>query len=282
MRICAIVDRVTPVFAGAVEVLTERGLGVDLLRPEAQPIDLAAVRVEHDLYLLKSGTDLALSLAGCLHAAGAATLNPYPTVATLRNKIVVTHALLRAGVPTPASYTAVDPRELVPLLHVGPLILKPFAGSRGEGIHVVRDSGELQDSPPNGPLLVQRYHEPDGRDYKLFCIGGEFFGVRRIWPLRSYADKFGEPFALTPELEDLGRRCSRAFGIDLFGMDVVYSRGRPYVVDVNKFGSYAGVPDAPRRLADYIHAAGRRAVHGEPIAPFLSQPPDDFSPYRGN
>jgi hypothetical protein len=47
---------------------------------------------------------------------------------------------------------------------------------------------------------------------------------------------------------------------------VVLSRGRPYVVDVNKFGSFAGVPDAPRRLADYIYAAGQRAVRGEPIS----------------
>jgi ribosomal protein S6--L-glutamate ligase len=267
MRICAIVDRVTPVFAGAVEVLTERGLGVDLLRPEAQPIDLAAVRVEHDLYLLKSGTDLALSLAGALHAAGAATINPYPTVAMMRNKIVVTHILQGAGVPTPASYVTSDAKDLVPLLDGGPLILKPYRGSRGEGIRIVRHVGELDQSQPIGLTLAQRYHEPDGRDYKIFCIGGEFFGVRRIWPIRSYADKFGEPFALSPELQDLGLRCSRAFGIDLFGMDVVMSHGQPYVVDVNKFGSYVGVPGAPRHLADYIYAAGRRAVRGEPITP---------------
>jgi glutathione synthase/RimK-type ligase-like ATP-grasp enzyme len=75
-------------------------------------------------------------------------------------------------------------------------------------------------------------------------------------------------------LQDLGLRCSRAFGIDLFGMDVVMSHGQPYVVDVNKFGSYVGVPDAPRRLADYVYAAGRRAVHGEQIVPVRPAGPD--------
>jgi hypothetical protein len=125
MRICAIVDWVNPVFADALQALAEQGDQADLLRSEAQRIDLAAVREEYDLYLLKSGTDLALSLAGALHAAGAATLNPYPTVALMRNK----------------------------------------------------------------------------------------------------------------------------------------------------FGSYVGVPDAPRRLADYIHAASRRPVQGEPISPVLSQYP---------
>jgi ribosomal protein S6--L-glutamate ligase len=267
MRICAIVDWVNPIFAEALRLLSERGVRVDLLHPEAQPIGLAAMRVEHDLYLLKSGTELALSLAGSLHAAGAATLNPFPTVAMIVNKIVATHILQGAGVPTPASYVTTDPKDLVALLDGGPLILKPYRGSRGEGIRIVRDPGELEGSPLNGPILAQRYHEPDGCDHKIFCIGGEFFGVRRRWPLRSYADKFGEPIELGPELHELGLRCSRAFGTNLFGMDVVLSHGRPYVVDVNKFPGYAGVPDAPRRLADYIYVAGRRAVRGEPIAP---------------
>ena len=266
MRICAIVDWVNPIFGEALRLLADRGNRVELLRPEDQAIDLGAVQVEHDLYVLKSGRDLPFTLAGALHAAGAATLNPYPSVATMRDKVVATHVLQTAGVPIPASYVATDPAALAPLLAGGPLILKPARGSRGEGIRIVRDSGELEDSPANGLVLAQRYHEPDGRDHKVFCIGGQFFGVWRPWPLRSYADKFGEPFDLTPELLDLGRRCSRAFGTDLFGMDVVLSHGRPYVVDVNHFPGYAGVPDAPRRLADYIQAAGQRAVRGEPIS----------------
>src|SRR5919201_4043900 len=169
MRICAIVDWVNPVFAEVIRRLTERGVRVDLIHPEAQMIALAAVRVEHDLYLLKSGTDMALSLAGALHAAGAATLNPYPTVAMLRDKILVTHVLQQAGLPTPASYATTSPKDLLPLLAGGPLILKPFRGSRGEGIRIVRDPGALEASPPNGLILAQRYQEPDGRDYKLFC-----------------------------------------------------------------------------------------------------------------
>jgi glutathione synthase/RimK-type ligase-like ATP-grasp enzyme len=64
-------------------------------------------------------------------------------------------------------------------------------------------------------------------------------------------------------------RCGRAFGIDLFSIDVVFSQGQPYVVDINKFGSYMGVPDAPRLLADYIQAAARRARRGESVGPVV-------------
>jgi len=263
MRIGIILDWMNPNIERAVGLLSERGVRLDLIHPEKQLISLSRVRVESDLYLLKSGSDLALSLGGALHALGAATLNPYPTVAMMRNKIIVTRVLQAAGVPTPDTYVTTRPNDLVSLLESGPLIVKPYRGSRGEGIRIVRHRRELFDLPSDGPILAQRYEEPDGRDLKIFCIGGKLFGVRRIWPLRTYQDKVGDPFPLTPDLRDIARSCGRAFGIDLYGLDVVLSSGRPYVVDVNKFGSYMGVPDASRLLADYIYAAGLRIMRGE-------------------
>ncbi len=267
LRIGVILDWMNPTMAEAFQQLSARGVKLDLICPEKQLLDLATVRVENDLYIVKSGTELALSMAGALHALGAVTLNPYPTVAMMRNKIIVTRMLQQAGLPTPASYVASNPSEFVPLLDSGPLILKPYRGSRGAGIRIIRDAGELGGMKPNGLILAQRYKEPDGTDRKIYCIGGELFGIHRIWPIRTYEDKVGEPFAVTSELREIALRCGRVFGIDLYGLDVVVSAGQPYVVDVQKFGSYMGVPDAPRRLADYIQAAARRVLRGEPLLP---------------
>ena len=263
MRIGVIVDWINPVFGEAFRVLSERGVKLDLIRPEEQMVDLAKLRVENDLYILKSGTELALSVAGALHALGAATLNPYPTVSMMRNKIIVTRMLQAAGVPTPDTYVASDPSDFRPLLESGPLILKPYRGSRGAGIHIVREPQELDGLNLDGLMLAQRYHAPNGPDWKIYCIGGRLFGIRRIWPIRTYQDKLGEPVELSAELQDVALRCGRVFGIDLYGLDTVVSDGRPYVVDVQKFGSYMGVPDAPHVLADYIVAAGTRAMRGE-------------------
>src|SRR5437773_12361648 len=203
MRIGIILDWMNPNIERAVGLLSERGVRLDLIHPEKQLISLSRVRVENDLYLLKSGSDLALSLGGALHALGAATLNPYPTVAMMRNKIIVTRVLQAAGVPTPDTYVTTERNDLVPLLEAGPLIIKPYRGSRGEGIRIVREVRELADLSAEEPILAQRYMEPDGPDHKIFCIGGQFFGVRRIWPLRTYRDKVGEPFTVTPELADI-------------------------------------------------------------------------------
>src|SRR5256886_3076992 len=49
-------------------------------------IDLARIRVDYDLYVLKDKSELAMRVAAALHTAGAALLNPYPASATLRDR----------------------------------------------------------------------------------------------------------------------------------------------------------------------------------------------------
>jgi glutathione synthase/RimK-type ligase-like ATP-grasp enzyme len=190
-----------------------------------------------------------------LYALGAVTLNPYSTVVTLRNKVLVTHALQAAGLPVPESYLTSDPNHVASLLAVGPLILKPPRGSRGEGIHIVEEPRQLEAMQLTHPTLVQHYHAPDGPDRKLYRIGDRLFGVLRRWPLRSYADKIGEPFEPDGELREIGYACGDVFGLDLYGLDVVLSKGRPLVVDLNKFGSFMGVRNAPRLLAERVMRA---------------------------
>lgn len=256
-------QRESPNIAGMIQLLSERGLTLDLIYPEKQMIHLANVQVKNDLYLIKSGTDLSMSLAGTLHALGAVTINPYPTVAMLQNKVIITRILQQAGVPTPETYITQHPQDLAPLLDAGSLIVKPHKGFRGQGIRVLSHIAELEEMPHEGLIFAQRFHQSAGLYHSIYRIGDQLFGVKRIWPSRTIADRFGEPFAPSPELRDIALKVGQAFGIYLYGMDVVISDGQPYVVDVNKFGSFLGVPDAPRHLADYICAAVQRAGRGE-------------------
>lgn len=263
MRIGVIADWVNPTIERAFQALTDRGEAITLIFPERERIDLSTLRVEHDLYLLKSGADLALSLGGALHVLGARTLNPYPVVALLRNKLIVTTALQQAGILTPETAISPHVRDFLPMLATGPLILKPYRGSRSEGIIIVHTPADLAGADADTLYLAQRYMVPDGLDHKLFRIGDRVFGVRRRWPLRTYADKFGVPFDPDPALTEIAMRVGAAFGgISLYGLDVIYSRGQPYVVDVNKFGSYMGIPDGWRWLADYLYLAVRRDQGG--------------------
>ena len=256
--------KVSPIMPEVVALLSDWGVSVQEIYPEEGLFDLDAVDVENDLYILKSGTDAALSLAGALEAAGARVLNPYSVAATLRDKIIATRIQQLAGIPTPKTYVTGCTGDLSPRLLGGPLIVKPYRGSQGRGIRVVRDEEELCSvETAECPVFAQRYHEPNGNDLKIYCIGGQVFGVRRPWPALTYADKVGEPFAISSTLHEVALAWGRAFGIDLFGIDVIECQDGFYVVDGSSFPGFKGVPDAALRLADYIYAAGLRAKNGE-------------------
>jgi len=258
--------RNSPIMPEVVRLLTEWGTKVQVIHPERQLLDLSRLRVEQDLYILKARTDMALSVAGCLHAQGAAILNPYPVSVMLRDKIITARVLQQAGVPTPKSYMASHPRQLSRLLEEGPLVVKPYRGSGGEGVRIVWDADELDSLPiDHEPFFAQRYHRPDGLDRKIYAIKGQVFGVMRPWPAKSYEEKLGEPFPITPELREIALRCGEAFGIDLYGIDIIVSAGAPLVVDVSSFPGFKGVPDAALRLADFINWAADRVLAGESL-----------------
>jgi ribosomal protein S6--L-glutamate ligase len=253
--------------------LCERGARVEMICPEDQLIDVARVRVEHDLYVLKSSAEAALSFTAVLHAAGARTLNPYPVVQAMKDKVVATKILQAADVPLPDTFITTEASRLREVLAEGPLVVKPFwGGSQGRGVQIVETAEELDNiESSHGVLFAQRYHKPDGRDHKIYSIGDRIFGVMRVWPARTYEEKLGEPFEVSAGMREITLRCGRAFGIDLFGLDIIESQGRPYVVDINTFPGFKGVPDAARLLADYIHSAAGRALAGEPLLPAVEK-----------
>ena len=252
MDIGIIVSRPSPVFVAAASLLEARGLTADLIMagrmralPEPHPL--------HDLYIIKSGRSSAVTLAGLLHARGARCWPPYPLVAEHRNKILVADRLKAAGMPVPESFTTTDIDAVAELLPPGPVLLKPFSGSRGEGIIKITTPADLEAVPPYGdePWLVQRYIPPDhgGSYLAVYRIGEELFGLRRRWPAPQQADTL---FELPAELVRVAEACGRIFDIDLYGVDIVMSGGAPFVVDMSLHAGFVGVPDAARRVADYM------------------------------
>ena len=82
--------------------LGDRGARVDTIYPEEMLTDLGSLEISHDLYVLKSKTVTTLSIAGALHAAGAAILNPYPVSSACRDEIVLSRVLRRERREAPA------------------------------------------------------------------------------------------------------------------------------------------------------------------------------------
>src|SRR5438132_5227506 len=206
---------------------------------------------------------LSLSLAGALHEQGAVIVNPYPVTVALRDRVIKSRVLQLAGVPTPTTYVASTASQLAPPLEEGPLVIKPY--QEGGQVKIVRTPAELaRVELGRDPVFAQRYHPPQGRDWNIYVIGGQLFGVKKVFPRRTEEEKLGEPFTPPPELSNIARRCGRAFEIDLYGVDVIESDGKAYVVDMDSIAGYEGVPDAPLLLAPYFYDAAERAVEERP------------------
>jgi ribosomal protein S6--L-glutamate ligase len=264
----------SPVLVEAFELLRRRGFEVDSAIPEEVVTRPDRLEVEHDLYLLKSHTELALSLAGVLDTLGAELLNPYTSCVTTQDKIVASRRLRAAGVPTPRSWVTGDLSLLEPIVAETPLIVKPYRGHRGAGISVVRDARDLAALPPPAePMLAQEHVSGSGEDVKVYVVGEHVLAVRKEFSPMSFT-RPGRPCPVDDELRRIALASGRVLGLGLYGLDVLETDTGPVVVDVNYFPGYKGVPDVAPLIAEYIedYAEGRQGLELPPLEALTPSP----------
>jgi ribosomal protein S6--L-glutamate ligase len=257
----------SPVLLEAYDILRGRGYAIEesiaeeiLVRPDQLPR-------AHDLYVLKSHTELSLSLAGVLYTQGAQMLNPYRSCALTQNKLVVSRLLRAAGVPAPRAWATADLSLVRHVVEETPLIIKPYMGHRGAGLHLVRRPEELAAiSLPDVPVIIQEYIEGSGEDLKIYVVGDQVHGVQKPFSERSFAVP-GRPVPISEEVRQIALRCGQACGLGLYGLDIIESPRGPFVVDVNYFPGYKGVPGAAGMIADYIDGYARGRIRLEPPGP---------------
>jgi ribosomal protein S6--L-glutamate ligase len=248
--------------------LETSGARVELLVPESEPLDIAAIRPEHDLYVLKEKSPLILGLAASLTMAGAAIVNTVQSCTLARDKIVATALLAAAGVPVPSSWATGETAWLGSLLEDGPLWVKDPSGSRGAGVLRVTDPTALNGAAAHTdlwglplPLFAQReVPSESGRDLKVFVVGEQAWAIARPFPARTLEEKRGMPVPLRPEVREAALAAGQAVGLELYGVDFVEAAGRFVAVDLNALPGYKGVPEAPTALADYLYRRARGAV----------------------
>ena len=263
MKVCFLLERGSPprrnpILAEVFARLERGGIAVTARYPEEELLRLDTLAVEADLYLLKSDGELALSLATALEALGARVLNGCCASARAKDKVLAALTLLRAGLPAPRSLVAAHVAQLAAEVAKGPLLLKPHRGYHGVGVRVVDTPATLPPSDAYPDLvLAQDYLAGACTDLKVFVIGAEVFGVRKAFGPDSFL-RAGEPVPLSAAVERIARRCGEAFGLELYGLDLAEDDTGLYVVDVNYFPGYRGVPDAAARLARYIVSVARQ------------------------
>jgi ribosomal protein S6--L-glutamate ligase len=259
----------SPLLVDVAARLRARGFTVDSGTPEEMLIDADRLTPRHDLYLLKSHTELALSLAGSLAAQGARFLNPYPSCAAAQDKVLATRRLRSAGLPVPRTYVTGQVGLLRALLEErGALLIKPLRGHRGAGVYVLRRPADLAALPPlDRPVVAQDLVPGPGEDLKVYVVGERTWAVRKPFSSSSFTVP-GRPVPVSPEIEAIARRAGDACGLGLFGLDLIESTDGPVIVDLNYFPGYKGCAGVAGPMAAYIadYATGRCDLALPPLA----------------
>lgn len=270
LTVTRVPDVPSPLVAEVMERLRGRGHEVESGICERMLVDAGSLAPAHDLYLLKSHTDLALSVASSLAEQGARLLNPLASCTAAQDKLRAHRRLEAAGLPVPRTFVTGDYAAAAELLEPGrPLLLKPLRGHRGAGIEIVRRDEDLRDrAAPATPLLVQDFVPGTGEDLKVYVVGTRVWAVRKAFSPTSFT-RPGRPVPVTREIRDLALRAGAATGLGLFGLDVIESPTGPVVVDLNYFPGYKGCVGVAEPMADYVDGYARGDVELElpPLEP---------------
>ena len=214
---------------------------------------------DFDLIVARGRSWALFCLLAWAESRNALTINRKAAIIAVYNKADMSVELAAGNIPVPRTFfgSLEALAKQVPM-DCYPVILKPIFGDNCRGLVVVSSPEEMTSVEWNEPVAIaQSYLATDGYDLKLYGIGDQVWAVRKPSPFNKRSDTDGANskaglLPLTPELEELGRRCGKIFGLELYGVDCIETDSGPLVIEINDFPNYTGVPEADERLADYV------------------------------
>lgn len=229
-------------------------------------VRVAGVRSEDfDVFLLLRGLgrngdpDFQLEAYRVLERIGALVLNGLEPLLSAQDKLRSCLLLMEAGVPTPAVCVIQQAGDLGPALEkLGRAVAKPQWGSLGEGVELLEagSRGRARGAEllrERGALFLQSFVDHGGRDVRAFVVDGVVeASMLRIAPPNDFRTNVsirgeGRAIELSPQIEELAVRASRALGLDWAGVDLAFGPDGPEVIEVNGSPSWMGIGRATGR-----------------------------------
>jgi ribosomal protein S6--L-glutamate ligase len=213
-----------------------------------------------DVVLLKSRTPEARRVAQTAERAGSLVVNPPAATTLALDRAATADALERAGVPAPRTWSFPALRDLVEEGEAlpWPLVVKSRTSSRRDLVRLVTDLTELVEQLPewgDEPVVAQEFAANDGFDIKVWVIGPHLSAARRRSALESVdksADERLDPADLPEDWTRTARDAGTALDLQLYGVDLLITEGRPMVVDINPFPGFRGAQGPADALLRFL------------------------------
>jgi RimK family alpha-L-glutamate ligase len=219
-----------------------------------------------------------MDLLARLETNGVVVLNPAKAVEAAVDKYLATARLSAAGLLSPQTcccQTAQDALEAWEQLGED-VVVKPLFGGEGRGIVRVTErplaSRAFRMLEQMGSVIyLQKFIPHEGCDLRLFVLGDDVFGMRRVgqddWRTNISQGALAEPLEVTPPLADLARRATHTIAAPIAGVDLLPGQdGNLYVLEINAVPGWkalAGVTgiDIARRVLDYTASVVAQQRH---------------------
>ena len=190
-----------------------------------------------------------------LEERGVRVMNSPRAIERTVDKFWTSCLLEQCGIPTPDTVVCESPEEAMAAFRdLGDVIVKPLFGSMGLGMVRVADEEMAYRvfrtvETIRGVYYLQRTVDHEGRDYRVFVVGGRVLGAieRRADGWRTNISRGGE--AVAAKLPDpwaaLAIRAAAAVGAEYAGVDLLPARdGTLYVLEVNGIPGWRGLQEA--------------------------------------
>ena len=211
-----------------------------------------------DVVLLKSRSPEARRVAQTAERAGSLVVNPPAATTAALDRAATAEALDRAGVPAPRSWSVPALRDLAAADLPWPVVVKSRTSSRRDLVRLVSGPAELAGLLPewgDEPVVAQEFAANDGFDIKVWVIGADLSAARRRSALESIdksADERLDPAALPEEWIRTARAAGAALDLQLYGVDLLITGGRPVVIDINPFPGFRGAREPADSLLRFL------------------------------
>jgi len=190
-----------------------------------------------------------------LEDRGVRVLNSPRAIERTVDKFWTSALLEQCGLPTPDTVVCETPEEAFAAFRaLGDVVVKPLFGSMGLGMVRVNDEEMAfrvfkTIEQIRGVYYLQRAIEHDGRDIRVFVVGGRVLAAieRRSEGWRTNLARGGTARAvqLSEAWSALAVRAAAAVGAEYAGVDLLPARdGTVYVLEVNGIPGWKGLEQA--------------------------------------
>jgi ribosomal protein S6--L-glutamate ligase len=215
---------------------------------------------EHDVVIPRIGrsmTDFGKMLLRQLELMGVPTTLSSEALIAARNKFLALQSLREARVPIPRSILLASRPNFMEAAQLVryPAILKILSGTQGIGVMRVKsleETASIVDTLKffGEVVLLQEYIPNPGVDIRALVVGDRVVGsMKRVaphheWRANIHLGAKGVPVELDEPSKEIAVRASRAVGLEISGVDMIYRGETPYVLEVNASPGFRGLLEA--------------------------------------